>query len=123
MTRIAVLQTTTGIDPAKLHIHFAAIGGDFGGKGGQMNVPIAYFLSKKAGRPVRMVLDYVEELGAANPRQLSGPDTLSTIVEDPRMSTNGAAQTGLTTIQILELCKDALPHDAPERIGPPPRRR
>ena len=59
---------TTGVEPDRLHIHFAAIGGDFGGKGGQMNVPIAYFLSRKASRPVRMVLDYVEELGAANPR-------------------------------------------------------
>ena len=43
------------------------IGGDFGGKGGFMDVPVAYFLSKKSGQPVKMVMDYTEELTAGNP--------------------------------------------------------
>ena len=31
------------------------------------------------------------------------------------VNTNGAAQTGLTTIQVLESCKDQLPTEAPVR--------
>ena len=49
--------------------HPVAIGGDFGGKGSPMNIPLGYYLSKAAGgRPVRMALDYTEELLAGNPR-------------------------------------------------------
>lgn len=44
------------------------IGGDFGGKGSPMLIPLAYFLSRAAGRPVRMVLNWREEFQAANPR-------------------------------------------------------
>ncbi|HWA86065.1 MAG TPA: Tat pathway signal sequence domain protein [Opitutus sp.] len=51
--------------------------------------------------------------GFAHPKLLTGPDVLAPTEEDPWMSTNEAAQTGLTTIEILELCKDALPTDAP----------
>lgn len=60
--------------------------------------------------------------GIARPRTLRGPDTLNVVEEDVMMSTNEAAQTGLTTIQVLELCKDALPHDAPDHIGRRSRR-
>jgi len=59
---------STGVDQADLHVHHVSIGGDFGGKGGQMNIPIAYFLARAARQPVRMVMDYQEELSAANPR-------------------------------------------------------
>lgn len=59
--------------------------------------------------------------GVARPRTLRGPDTLNVVEEDTAMSTNEAAQTGLTTIQVLELCSDVLPEAAPERIGRPPR--
>lgn len=59
---------TTGIAEGSVHIHHTVIGGDFGGKGAQMNIPIAYFLAKEAGRPVRMVMDATEELTAGNPR-------------------------------------------------------
>ena len=52
--------------------HPVTIGGDFGGKGSPMNIPLGYYLSKAAGgRPVRMVLDYTEELLAGNPRHAS----------------------------------------------------
>ncbi|MGH8020581.1 MAG: hypothetical protein ACREIA_20320 [Opitutaceae bacterium] len=60
--------------------------------------------------------------GIAKPRTLSGPDTLNIVEEAPGVSTNEAAQTGLQTIQILELCADQPPHEAPARIGRPPRR-
>ena len=44
------------------------IGGDFGGKGSPMLMPLAYFLSNAAGAPVRLVLSWREEFMAANPR-------------------------------------------------------
>ena len=44
------------------------IGGDFGGKGSFMDIPLCYYLAKAAGRPVKMVMDYVQELMAGNPR-------------------------------------------------------
>src|SRR2546429_3281358 len=33
-----------------------------------MNVPLAYFLSLRSGRPVKMIMSYTEELMAGNPR-------------------------------------------------------
>jgi CO/xanthine dehydrogenase Mo-binding subunit len=62
------LANCIGIAKEKLVFHPTHIGGDFGGKGGFMDVPVAYFLSKKSGQPVRMIMDYTEELTAGNPR-------------------------------------------------------
>jgi CO/xanthine dehydrogenase Mo-binding subunit len=47
------------------------IGGDFGGKGDFMDIAVVYLLSKKAGRPVKLVMDYEEEFAAGNPRHAS----------------------------------------------------
>jgi len=44
------------------------VGGDYGGKGSPMNIPLTYYLSRAAGRPVRTIMDYSEELTAGNPR-------------------------------------------------------
>ncbi len=54
--------------------------------------------------------------GYANPKLLSGPDVLNPAEEALEVNTNEAAQTGLTTIQLLELCKDKLPTEAPVRV-------
>jgi CO/xanthine dehydrogenase Mo-binding subunit len=62
------LSNCLGIAKEKLIFHPLHIGGDFGGKGGFMDVPVAYFLSKKSGQPVKMIMDYTEELTAGNPR-------------------------------------------------------
>jgi CO/xanthine dehydrogenase Mo-binding subunit len=59
------------IDPEKLVIHPCYIGGDFGGKGDFMDIPVCYFLSLKSGQPVKMVMDYDEEFTAGNPRHSS----------------------------------------------------
>ncbi len=53
--------------------------------------------------------------GFATTKMLSGPDVLKPTEEALDVNTNEAAQTGLTTIQILELCRDHLPTDAPIR--------
>ena len=36
-----------------------------------MHVPLAYFLSRAAGRPVRLVLEYAEDMQAGDPRHPS----------------------------------------------------
>jgi hypothetical protein len=49
----------------------------------------------------------------ADPKMLTGPEVLSPAEEAVEVSTNSAAQTGLSTIEVLELCKDQLPNEAP----------
>src|SRR5919108_2838850 len=65
------LSNCIGVDKENLIFHPTHIGGDFGGKGGFMDVPACYFLSLKSGQPVKMVMDYSEELLAGNPRHPS----------------------------------------------------
>ncbi len=60
---------TLGIDEEQLVMQPVFIGGDFGNKGTPSDIPIAYFLSKACGKPVKMVHDYTEELLAGNPNQ------------------------------------------------------
>jgi Molybdopterin-binding domain of aldehyde dehydrogenase len=36
-----------------------------------MDLAVMYLLSKKAGRPVKLVMDYEEEFAAGNPRHAS----------------------------------------------------
>ena len=59
------------ISPEKLVVHPCYIGGDFGGKGDFMDIGVCYFLSRKSGRPVKMIMDYDEEFIAGNPRHAS----------------------------------------------------
>ena len=66
-----MLAAQLGLEEANIHVHGVALGGDFGGKGSQMDVPVCYYLSKAAGRPVKMVMNYTEELMAGDPRHPS----------------------------------------------------
>jgi CO/xanthine dehydrogenase Mo-binding subunit len=59
------------IPQEKLVFNPVYIGGDFGGKGDFMDLAVVYLLSKKAGRPVKVVMDYDEEFVAGNPRHAS----------------------------------------------------
>ena len=65
------LSDAMNISEEQIVVHPCGIGGDFGGKSPAMNVPLAYMLSKKAGYPVKMVMSYIEELMAGNPRHPS----------------------------------------------------
>ena len=56
------------VAPASLIIRPCYVGGDFGGKGDGNDVALCYALAKKAGRPVKLMIDYTEELIAGNPR-------------------------------------------------------
>jgi carbon-monoxide dehydrogenase large subunit len=52
----------------QIRVNPTSVGGDFGGKGSFMDVPLCYYLALHAGRPVKMVMDYIQELMAGNPR-------------------------------------------------------
>jgi len=62
------LRLGLGLTREQVEIHMLPLGGDFGGKGSFMDIPLAYFLAKAARRPVKLVMTFAEELMAANPR-------------------------------------------------------
>jgi CO/xanthine dehydrogenase Mo-binding subunit len=53
------------LDAKKIKVHILPVGGDFGGKTSVIEVPLCYFLAERAGKPVKMVHSYAEELAAA----------------------------------------------------------
>lgn len=57
-----------GLAPAHIVVHPCYVGGDFGGKGDSNDVALCYELAKRAGAPVKLIVDYAEELVAGNPR-------------------------------------------------------
>ncbi len=57
-----------GVAPTSIVVYPCYVGGDFGGKGDANEVALCYALSRKSNRPVKLVLDYTEELIAGNPR-------------------------------------------------------
>ncbi len=62
------LSNLLGLPREQILVHISHLGGDFGGKGSLMDTPVAYYLAKQTGRPVKLVMSYTEELYAANPR-------------------------------------------------------
>ena len=65
------LASGLGLPEEQVTVNPTGIGGDFGGKAGAMNVPVAHALAQRSGRPVQMVMSYIEELMAGNPRHPS----------------------------------------------------
>ncbi len=65
------LSAAFDLPQEQITLHSPAIGGDFGGKGSPMDVPLCLELSRRTGRPVRMTMRYSEELQAAGPRHAS----------------------------------------------------
>jgi CO/xanthine dehydrogenase Mo-binding subunit len=62
------LADCLGLDPASIDIQPGPLGGDFGGKGSPMDIPLCAELARLTGRPVKLVLRYTEDLTATNPR-------------------------------------------------------
>ncbi|HEX6801949.1 MAG TPA: xanthine dehydrogenase family protein molybdopterin-binding subunit, partial [Candidatus Binatia bacterium] len=79
------MATAFGTDKEKFLIHPCNIGGDFGGKGDFMDVPVAYLLSLKSRKPVKMVMDYGDEFIAGNPRHASIVKIKSGVAKDGRI--------------------------------------
>jgi CO/xanthine dehydrogenase Mo-binding subunit len=100
------LSKSLNVPEESLLFHPNHIGGDFGGKGGSMDIPVCYFLSLKSGRPVKMVMDYHEELLAANPRH-------SSIIN----AKTGVKKDGTIVAHHLELIFDSGAYGAMKPVG------
>ena len=83
------------------------------GQGGARLAAWAYSKTGNKAFAERALVMLLEQRGGyANVRSVSGPDSLTPVEEDPRISTNEASQTSLSCIEVLELCKDVLPSEA-----------
>jgi CO/xanthine dehydrogenase Mo-binding subunit len=79
------LAAWLGLDPEKIVFQIGFIGGDFGGKNTLMDIPLCYYLAKTTSRPVKMIMSYAEELGAANPRHASVISIKTGVKKDGRL--------------------------------------
>jgi CO/xanthine dehydrogenase Mo-binding subunit len=61
------LAKAVGLPEDQILVHVVNVGGDFGGKGDSVDAPIAYLLAKAAGRPVKLLTTYSEDLATSNP--------------------------------------------------------
>jgi CO/xanthine dehydrogenase Mo-binding subunit len=64
----AQLAEALNLDPATIDVAAVPIGGDFGGKGSPMEIPLVVELARLTGKPVKLVLRSAEDLTATNPR-------------------------------------------------------
>ncbi len=74
-----------GVPPDRIRINAVNVGGDFGGKSGAGDLPIAYFLAEQAKRPVRIVLTHTEEMTASNPDHFSLFTVRTAVKRDGRL--------------------------------------
>jgi CO/xanthine dehydrogenase Mo-binding subunit len=51
----------------RIRLNAVNVGGEFGGKGDGIDLPVAYFLAQQSGQPVKIVMTYAEDLTASNP--------------------------------------------------------
>jgi hypothetical protein len=79
----------------------------------------AYWKTRQPAFARAAVAGLSRSLGPVVTNRLTGPLVLNPLDESPRISTNNAAQGGLSAIEILELCEDQLPVDIPVRTEPP----
>jgi carbon-monoxide dehydrogenase large subunit len=63
----AQLAKTLEVAEERIRVNVVNVGGEFGGKGDAADLPIAYFLARQSGRPVKIVMSYADELTAGNP--------------------------------------------------------
>jgi len=61
------LAKALGVPEERIRINVINVGGEFGGKGDAIDLPVAYFLAQRSERPVKIVMTYAEELTASNP--------------------------------------------------------
>ncbi|HXG51698.1 MAG TPA: xanthine dehydrogenase family protein molybdopterin-binding subunit [candidate division Zixibacteria bacterium] len=79
------LAKAVSVPEERIVVHPVAVGGDFGGKGDAVDLPIAYHLSLRAGRPVKIVVSYAEELAAGNPAHPTFVTVRSGVTRDGRI--------------------------------------
>lgn len=98
------------VPPERIIVEPTFVGGDFGGKGSAMDIPLAALLARESGRPVRLVLSGSGEFTAANPRHASditirsGLDANGTLVSrNIRLLFDGGAYAGYKPIPGVNL--------------------
>jgi carbon-monoxide dehydrogenase large subunit len=80
-----LLSLALKLPQEKIRVNLTPIGGDFGGKGSVMDLPLAYHLARVTARPVRMVMRYAEELMAGNHRHPSVITMRTGVTNDGRI--------------------------------------
>jgi CO/xanthine dehydrogenase Mo-binding subunit len=65
------IATAGELELTNVTVNPVHIGGDFGGKGSHADLETGYFLAKHTGKPITMVMNYVDEMTSANPRHPS----------------------------------------------------
>ena len=79
------LAKSLRIAEEKIRMNVVNVGGEFGGKGDGVNLPILYFLAQKSGRPVKFIMTYAEELSASNPAHPTVITIKSGVMRDGRI--------------------------------------
>lgn len=74
------------MEESRIVLQLCSIGGDFGGRGALMDIPVCYYLAKATGRPTKMVMSYSEELTAAAPRHPSVITLKTGVKKDGRLA-------------------------------------
>jgi hypothetical protein len=90
-------------------------------QGGPRLAAYAYAQTRNPAYAKRAVAALARYRGA-DQRLVGGVDSLNPVHEAAGVSTNDAAQSGLSIIEILALCGDALPNELPPVEAPPARR-
>ena len=79
------LADVAGLSVDQIVLYPCTIGGDYGGKGSFMDVPLCYHLARASGKPVKMIMTYGEELMAGNPRHPSVVTVKTGVKKNGRM--------------------------------------
>ncbi len=82
----AQFAKAVGIAPDQISIHAVHVGADFGGKSGAGELPICYFLAKRANRPVKIILTHTEELTVMNPDHYTVVNVKTGVKRNGRMT-------------------------------------
>ncbi|HEV8726314.1 MAG TPA: xanthine dehydrogenase family protein molybdopterin-binding subunit [Candidatus Binatia bacterium] len=61
------LAKCLSVGEERIRMNPVNVGGEFGGKGDGVDLPVLYFLAQKTACPVKIVMSYAEELSASNP--------------------------------------------------------
>src|SRR5918995_250417 len=73
------------IPEERICVNVVNVGGEFGGKGDAIDLPIAYLLAQKSSRPIKIVINYAEELSASNPAHPTVITIRSGVMRDGRI--------------------------------------
>jgi len=79
------LSRTIGVPPERIVVDAGHIGGDFGGKGLSVDDHALYYLARAAGRPVRSVMRYADDVQVTNTRHAARIALRTALSDDGRI--------------------------------------